>query len=441
VADTWRDEIRDVIRTFRGDFTLTEVYQRSAEVIQNHPENNTPEDTIRRVLQELRDEPSPELEFLGDGDYRRTASRDTGALTPADLALELGFSQTRVRDVLRERYGTLPPDQPRWDVDDEMAAHVRSRLRRETGQITDWVLSVGDDVPRRRIHGAYGGQQQGGISTPRSVPDILIFTDPKAGAKYGYDEFEGLKEDGSYSYTGEGQYGNQEFVRGNLAIRDSARDGRVIRLFTTNGTRATYVGAFATGEPTYSIETIPDLDGNPREGIIFNLVPIDADERLLPAYGGAIPIAKASVVPWTPPEHSDVVLAPLTEALVGERVVTRLEFELQSDFGEWLRRQGTSPSTLKLPVGRSTIEPDLYVEERGWIVEAKRSTGRVYVRTAIGQVLDYVHMARKSGIDASPVILLPSRPDQDLANLLAELEITLIFRSESGFEVVDPDSR
>ncbi len=72
-----------------------------------------------------------------------------------------------------------------------------------------WALEIGDVVRRRAIHEAYGGQQQGGISTPRATSDVLIFTDPEAGARYGYDEFEGLREDGSYAYTGEGQRGHQ----------------------------------------------------------------------------------------------------------------------------------------------------------------------------------------------------------------------------------------
>lgn len=61
-----------------------------------------------------------------------------------------------------------------------------------------------------------------GISTPRSIKEILIFTDPEAGVRYGYDKFEGLSEDGSYAYTGEGQPGDQVFLRGNKPLHDSA---------------------------------------------------------------------------------------------------------------------------------------------------------------------------------------------------------------------------
>jgi len=339
---------------------------------------------------------------------------------------------------LRELYGTLPEGVTRWELTDEQVNAVLSRLQSPEFASDEWTLEIGDAVPRRRIHEAYGGQQQGGISTPRSIPDIFIFTDPVSGARYGYDKFEGLKESGAYSYTGEGQYGEQTFVRGNLALRDAALNGKTIRLFTTNGTIATYVGAFTTGEPAYSIETIPDLDGNPRAGIIFNLVPLEADETLLPTYGGESNYAH--VGEWTPPEFSDIVIAQTQMPDLGERVVSRVEFELQRAFGQWVSDSGRQPKRLRLPVGSTSIEPDLYVPDREWIVEAKKSSGRAYVRTAIGQVLDYVHIASGQGVQARPVILLPGRPEPDLVELLDSLGIILVVRQDGGFEVIEPTS-
>lgn len=305
----------------------------------------------------------------------------------------------------------------------------------------DWLLESGDIVLRRSVHDAYGGQQQGGISTPRGRNDIFIFTDPASGARYGYDRFEGLREDGSYSYTGEGQYGAQQFVRGNRSLRDCARDGKTIRLFRTKGTSATYVGSFTTGTPTYVIETIPDADGNPRNGIIFNLLPTDARVELLPAYGGELELSSEiySATPrnWTPPEYEDVVISA-AESAPADRVVSRVEFELQAAFGDWLISQGLSPRRLPLRAGSSLIEPDMFVPERLWIVEAKKSTARGHLRTAIGQVLDYAHVAKKAGLDAVPVILLPGSPQEDLRELAHSVGITLVTRSSGGFDVSSP---
>ncbi|GAB3572785.1 hypothetical protein GCM10027406_00230 [Leifsonia lichenia] len=369
-----------------------------------------------------------------------------GMITPADLSLELSMSQKRVRSVLRDLYGVLPVGTSRWEIDDAQADTVRARLEGRHREAKVWTLEPGDTVRRRSIHAAYGGQQQGGICTPRSVPDIIIFTDPASGARYGYDQFEGLREDGSYAYTGEGQTGPQEFVRGNRALRDSAAAGKTIRLLRTNGVFATYVGSFALDSPAYQFETIPDRDGAPRQGIIFNLIPVEARVDLLPAYGGGEVDSEESPIDyvafprvWSPPDYSDVVVAVLGEQTgAGERTVSRVEFQLQSDFGSWLVAEGTPPQRLPLRVRNITIEPDLYVPDRRWIVEAKRSIARGHVRTAIGQVLDYVHIARNAGLEARPVILLPGTPEPDLAELIANLGITLVVRSDDAFEVVAP---
>ncbi|MBB2974979.1 hypothetical protein FHX49_000520 [Microbacterium endophyticum] len=363
-------------------------------------------------------------------------------VTPANLSLELNVPQKRIRAFLRGIYGTLPTGVSRWQLDSGQVARVRAHFGGDgSATPSSWSLDPGDTVRRREIHSAYGGQQQGGISTPRSIPDVLIFTDPASGAKYGYDTFEGLREDGSYWYTGEGQYGPQEFVRGNRALRDAASEGKTIRLLRTNGVNATYIGAFTTGDPAYEIETIPDADGNPREGIIFNLLPLDARVELLPAYGGELkpPGGLVDYVAdprrWTPPDFADILI-PQRESAQGDRVVSRVEFELQSDFGAWLTDANTPPYRLPLRAGSTIIEPDFYVPGREWIVEAKRSTARGYVRTAIGQVLDYVHIAAKAGLTALPVILLPGEPESDLVELMFSLNIIAVCRDHSSFRVL-----
>jgi 5-methylcytosine-specific restriction protein A len=67
---------------------------------------------------------------------------------------------------------------------------------------------------RQDLHGEYGGQHQGGISTPADYDLIFLFTS-ESGSEYGYkDEF---RPDGTFWYTGEGQEGDMEMVRGNRA--------------------------------------------------------------------------------------------------------------------------------------------------------------------------------------------------------------------------------
>lgn len=355
-------------------------------------------------------------------------------VTPAALSLELRVDQKRIREFLRSAYGKLPAG-TFWDLDEVQAASVRTRFSGHTpsSEGKRWTLEIGDTVRRRAIHDAYGGQRQGGISTPISIPDIIVITSQESGSRHGYDAYEGLQEDGSFAYTGEGQYGPQKFERGNAAIRDSAQDGRPLRLFTKHGVMVTYVGEFTTGEPAYRLETIPDSDGNPREGIIFNLVPVEADVEALEA-GPQRLRAATRVSTWRPPDWSSFLTGRSQH--LGEREASRIEFKLQADFGQWVRARGETPRRLLLGSAGAIIEPDMYVEENGWVVEAKKSPARAYVRTAIGQVLDYARVARKSGHKAVPAILLPSRPVPDVIELILELGIKVIVRDHDGFAVL-----
>lgn len=360
-------------------------------------------------------------------------------ITPASLALEVGVGQKRVRDVLRELYGTLPKDATRWVLDDLQAEEVRARLDSGRGSKPDWSLEIGDTIRRRLLHRQYGGGQQGGISTSSQTSDIFIFTNPSRGARYGYDLLEGLQPDGSFAYTGEGQAGDQEFTRGNKALLNAADEGRVIRLFNASPPYATYAGAFTTGDPVCSIHVIPGEDGEARRAIIFNLVPLDANPLLLAANPGQLRMLKPQITQWDPPDASDInIVVDATQFPPGDRVVSRVEFQLQADFGRWLTERGTPPSRLRLPVAGAIIEPDMFVEAEGWVVEAKKSTGREYVRMAIGQVLDYTHNARSLDTRVTPMILLPGHAESDLHQLSADLGITMASRDGDSFELLRP---
>ena len=68
----------------------------------------------------------------------------------------------------------------------------------------------------RVLHDRFGGQRQGGISTPAQSPIVLLFSSPR-GADYGYQD--GWTAEGLYLYTGEGQRGDMTLARGNGAAR------------------------------------------------------------------------------------------------------------------------------------------------------------------------------------------------------------------------------
>ena len=120
---------------------------------------------------------------------------------------------------------------------------------------------------RAKIHDVYGGQRQGGISTPARYPCIFIFT-AESGEEYGYrDRFQ---RDGTYWYSGEGQIGNQQMIRGNRAIRDSQQNDETIHLFEY--VRTGIVRYF--GELIYTghhQSDAPDVNGDIRKVIVFEL--------------------------------------------------------------------------------------------------------------------------------------------------------------------------
>jgi mutator protein MutT len=131
----------------------------------------------------------------------------------------------------------------------------------------------GQTYIRRQIHDMVRGQEQGGISTPRSTPAILLFSNEQ-GADYGYKD--GWKQpDGYYHYTGEGQSGDMEMVRGNKAIRDHHKNGKVLMLFEGVERKPGLYrfAGFMHCVDYYEKDT--DALGNERRVFVFRLVSID----------------------------------------------------------------------------------------------------------------------------------------------------------------------
>ncbi len=87
---------------------------------------------------------------------------------------------------------------------------------------------LGQIYQRAAIHDQYGGSRQSGICPSSKVPYIFIFSGSQ-GLQHGYKD----QWDNKYifSYTGEGQVGDMQFSRGNLALRDHLREGKRVFLF------------------------------------------------------------------------------------------------------------------------------------------------------------------------------------------------------------------
>jgi len=138
----------------------------------------------------------------------------------------------------------------------------------------EWHFNPGDQVVRRDLHVEYGGGTQGGISPSAKAPNVLVFSDPASGNQHGY--FDGWADHKTFEYTGEGQRGDQEMIRGNAAILNHKTDGRHLRLFEGAHGSITYVGEFKTPEQAawYWTDAPETGDGPIRQVIVFRLLPI-----------------------------------------------------------------------------------------------------------------------------------------------------------------------
>lgn len=129
-------------------------------------------------------------------------------------------------------------------------------------------LVPGGVYKRTDLHERFGGQRQGGISTPAAGSIVMLFSND-SGAVYGYTD--GFQPDGSFCYTGEGQVGDMAFMRGNLAILDHRPDGRQLHLFEQSE-RAAHVRYLGEVEYLDHHETLgPDRNGDVRKVIVFAL--------------------------------------------------------------------------------------------------------------------------------------------------------------------------
>jgi hypothetical protein len=291
-----------------------------------------------------------------------------------------------------------------------------------------WSTTPGTTIKRTEIHALYGGAGRGGIEPSRKTPNVLVFSDPKAGEQYGYT-FDGWR-DGIFHYTGDGQVGDQRWRDGNKAIRDHDADGRALRLFDGVRGDVTYMGEFALDvqNPFYLAETLDRLR-EPRQVIVFRLLPVDVDQ---PA--GAVPPdtpAPTLTVTPVPVESSNTESYVVSvEAREGEAV--RREQSLVLAYKEWMEGRGSTITRLRcIPAGElHALYNDLFDEGRSNLIEAKGSATRAALRMAIGQLADYVRFAPS---DVARAMLTEDRPRPDLEALLQGQGIASVWRHASGF--------
>jgi hypothetical protein len=297
--------------------------------------------------------------------------------------------------------------------------------------MAEWYLKPGETIERVKLHEEFGGRTQGGISPSSKTPNVFVFTDPAAGEQYGYiDEW---REDGCFHYTAEGQRGDQQMKSGNRSILEHDPEGRALRLFT--GARGTvrYEGEFALDakEPWYTTEASEIGLKETRSVIVFRMRPKDVPAK--PSRSKLDAVAAEPGVTQVPVEEQwteKAFVNPTREPFE----VERREQKLVKDYMTYLQLQGHDVCRLKI-VATGEAKPlftDLYDVTTGTLIEAKGSVRRESIRMAVGQLADY---RRHIGNGLKElVVLLPSEPRPDLADLLDSQDITVIWPDgKSGF--------
>ncbi|MER7119406.1 restriction endonuclease [Streptomyces goshikiensis] len=297
----------------------------------------------------------------------------------------------------------------------------------------DWDIAVGEVVKRADLHAKYGGRRQGGIGPSRVTPNVFAFSNPGEGRKHGY--FDGWGEDGCYHYAGEGQRGDQKMTQGNLAILTHEREGRALRLFQgVSSGHCRYVGEFmlAKDRPWYLTEA-PETNGGPvRSVIMFRFAPIATEpppRSQLPHTPSSAPMIEAIDVEAQYTERT--LVDPAREPHEAERV----EAKLVREFAEHLRLQGHEITRQRIAPSEVAkwLFTDLYDATTNCLYEAKGSVARVAVRMAIGQLLDYARFLPQPKL----ALLVPSRPEPDLLDLCAHVQVTVVWPEGDGYVATD----
>ena len=295
---------------------------------------------------------------------------------------------------------------------------------------------VGEKFKRSEMHKIVGGSFRHGMTSCSNGTEFLLFHDSKKNKKFGYDVWEGAQIDGSFHYTGQGTIGDQKLNKSNKALIKSDDLGHKIHLIESNDGICTYIGEFMLGEPQYEIRDAPDVNKHKmRKVFVFKLIPVT--KSVLSENNFKIREVGFESKIWTPPNSSTVVIS---NKVIPETSSQRHEHKLQADFGNYMIQLGHKVENyeFKFENFKGRLKPDLWIADLNYVVEAKASSAREYVRLGIGQVLDYVNLAKIQGIQMKPALLLPNLPTSDLKELVSDLGITLIVRDMDSFVLIEP---
>lgn len=291
---------------------------------------------------------------------------------------------------------------------------------------------------RAELVATYGGSVYSGGVVPSTRSEyVMVFSDLREGAQFGYALHDGETSDGrAFNYTGAGQDGDQQFKLGNKTLLNHKSEGKRLQLFVADGVvqgtstkRQKYMGEYevrSDDELGFHFATAPDSKGRDRKVIVFHLEKVSRAGRPLPS----APAEPEERMPLLVPTEVDKTLISARQGTGGGEAHRR-EAQLTARFAAWLQSQKESARRWSIPLagGRSMLT-DFYTPHDNTLYEAKASASRTDIRMAIGQLLDYAaHL--ETGIRLS--VLLPARPVDDLIHLLEDHGFGCLVQDDSGF--------
>lgn len=125
------------------------------------------------------------------------------------------------------------------------------------------------------------------------------------------------------------------------------------------------------------------------------------------------------------------VTSEFGRAAVDALVATKAEQSLIDEFTEFQKARGRTFTRWEIFPRGSTerLLTDIYDDETRTLYEAKASSARPDVRLGLGQILDYSRFI--DGCEAL-ALLLPSRPTDDLLDLLHTFDVRAVWRKKPG---------
>lgn len=294
-----------------------------------------------------------------------------------------------------------------------------------------WDIEIGETLLRKELHDRWGGGRYGGMEPSVKAESVFLFTNPSAGEAFGY-KYDGWHADGLLHYTGDGQVGDQSLRSGgNKSLMDAEALGRTVRVFRSVGRDTTYVGPFQLANPPFYRAEALDRQSELRSVLVFRLQPI----------GDVLRDPTDAAPPDTNVPEELPVEANNADEYARQRpdepaMAVRREAALVGRYTAWLSAQGqpTVRHRVPLPDG-GYLFTDVFNKATDELIEAKASAARTYVRSGLGQLLDYgrfVSHQRKG-------LLLPLQPSEDLLRLLTDHGCAAIWEEQTGsFERRDP---